>query len=39
MKCIVMHIIGAKHNKALDFIISSILFGVLFNPGANLYPH
>ena len=33
-----MHIIGAKHNKALGFIISSILFGVLhiFNPGANL---
>lgn len=33
-----MHIIGAKHSKALGFIISSILFGVLhvFNPGVNL---
>mgnify|MGYP000902493869 FL=1 len=33
-----MHIIGAKHNQALGFIISSILFGVLhiFNPGVSL---
>lgn len=33
-----MHIIGAKHSKALGFIISSILFGILhiFNPGVNL---
>lgn len=33
-----MHIIGAKHNHALGFIISSILFGVLhiFNPGVSL---